>query len=282
MKKGIITAPGKITVENNNFSVVPLSSNDIKFLTLYWDKIVIPESNLIRIGYPYSNDLIKCGIVTEIDAMQGKQSGSGGEIASNIINTQYDYLNVVNKHPDIDWAIHQSGSEIIGKQNTSLTPSIHEQQIIKFTLKNCLPVPHEDIPLCEILEFKERRKDELTYLHDHMDKLYQEILSAGDTNLANKTALRDLRNNISDIRKTSRESFSIIRNMDLTALQVMGISSAALGGYHQLGALGLIGGALSGAILCETSTKMISTRIEDRKKFKYLTSASRDRIIGEI
>lgn len=283
MEKGIITTPGKIVVKSNEFSYNGLNSSDIKFLTLYWDRIAIPESKIISFGFPYREDLIDCDIITSLHVADNFDSTTSGEISRNIINTQYDFFNLVNKDPNIDWSIHQSGSEMIDDKSNLLIPSIHEQEIIKFTLRNCLPIPNEDIPLCDILEFKEKRKDDLEYLHGHIDNIYQEILSAGDTNLANKTALRDLKNNISDIRKVSLESFSTIKNMDLTALQATTISVAAIAGHQTLEIIGgAIAGAVGGALLCETSTKMISTRINHRKKFKYLSHASRDRIIGEI
>jgi hypothetical protein len=282
MKKGIITAPGKITVVKNGFSVNPLSPDDIKFLTLYWDRIVIPETNLIRVEYPYSKDLINCGIVTEIDAMPNVTTVTDGEeVPRRIINAQYEFFDLVHNHPDIDWSIHQTGSSVINKQDDPLTQTAHEQEIIKFTLRNCLPIPDENIPLCDILEFKERRADELSHLHVHMDTLYQEILSAGDTNLANKTALKDLKNNISDIRKVSLESFSLIKNMDISAQQIVPIMLAGYAGYQNFGDLGFIGG-VGAALVCDTSLKMINDRTEDRKKFKYLSHASKDKIIGEI
>jgi hypothetical protein len=55
---------------------------------------------------------------------------------------------------------------------------------------NRLPTPAPDVPFAAIIEFKERRADELLRLREYMDGLYTEVISAGDI-LAAKCAALD-------------------------------------------------------------------------------------------
>ena len=83
--------------------------------------------------------------------------------------------------------LHQIGDEIIIPNNVSV-----EKQTIRVDLKNSLPVPDETVAIPDILEFKERRKDELLQLHQTIDKFYLEVLSSPDPSLTSKAVVNEL------------------------------------------------------------------------------------------
>ncbi len=47
MKRGIVTAPGILNQINNGFKMERgLSLNELKYYTLYFDELVIPDNNI--------------------------------------------------------------------------------------------------------------------------------------------------------------------------------------------------------------------------------------------
>ena len=64
MKRGIVTAPGILNQINNGFNMERgLSINELKYYTLYFDELVIPDNNMISIGVTNQEELIKLGIL---------------------------------------------------------------------------------------------------------------------------------------------------------------------------------------------------------------------------
>ena len=73
-------------------------------------------------------------------------------------------------------------------------------------LHKAIPVPDKDVPLQDVLEFRERRRSELLALRYHLEQIYQRVLSAGDGELAINTELGILDRAIADHIKASKEA----------------------------------------------------------------------------
>lgn len=69
-----------------------------------------------------------------------------------------------------------------------------------------MPVPEIDVPLNEVLEFKAKRKDELTAFRIYIDELYQSIINAGDIPRAKNTAILKLEKALLEVDRTLDES----------------------------------------------------------------------------
>jgi len=61
--------------------------------------------------------------------------------------------------------------------NLSYAPLSDEpsEACLSVHLANCLPVPREDVPLSDILDFRDRREDELRYFRSHIDDLEEKL-----------------------------------------------------------------------------------------------------------
>ncbi len=70
---------------------------------------------------------------------------------------------------------------------------------IEFELYNILPIPEHDVPLNEILEFKERRSDELIELRCYLDDIYQKIVSSADLPRSKITEITKLEKSLRDL-----------------------------------------------------------------------------------
>lgn len=64
----------------------------------------------------------------------------------------------------------------LSQYNVNLETPLDFQEkisVLEMEMINCLPYPTEEIQIAEILEFKEKRKDELLNLRSKMDEIYQ-------------------------------------------------------------------------------------------------------------
>ena len=77
---------------------------------------------------------------------------------------------------------------------------------VQLELYNCIPVPKEDTPFDDILDFKERRRDELIEFRRVMDDMYDEILSSEYQDLKENRCIEELQNKIIDINRVMDES----------------------------------------------------------------------------
>jgi hypothetical protein len=79
-----------------------------------------------------------------------------------------------------------------------------------------LPVPDGEVPIQDILDFKQRRKPELLELHNTFDQLYFEVLNAPDQSLATKKVIYRIQSVINDLDKVSVEKFKKTRKYDFS------------------------------------------------------------------
>jgi hypothetical protein len=163
---GIIHAQGEgFTLERS------LSPEELRYYALHWDKVVIPASNLVYIGIPEEEVLIQTGVIPR-PRVQFRGSFSGAEVARTFAIAQSEVAKkLIAEEKATDWVIHQFGPYL-----TLPTEFATELRTLKFELVDLLPVPTADVPIPDILEFKQRRRDELSNLHKCLDDAYLEAL----------------------------------------------------------------------------------------------------------
>lgn len=84
-------------------------------------------------------------------------------------------------------------------------------------LYDCIPIPDVDVPIYDILEFKERRRDELLSLRYHLESIYQRISVAGDRNLSLDTEISQLERSLTEYLYASRDSGMRLRMLNLVS-----------------------------------------------------------------
>jgi hypothetical protein len=172
-----INADGTITVKQSN-----LDSQDLRSALLYWDKLSFPRNQVIYIGGgPEAKELVNCGIMERptIDVIPSGDSDLIMTSAEAIALQQYD-----QKEPGV-WSVGSGANSLSYSGSKSGTGTGLE-------LYNSLPIPGENVPLVEILDFKERRRSELLMFRSHMDSMISAITSADDSGEALIKALKDL------------------------------------------------------------------------------------------
>ena len=179
----IISTPIQIDTANLSFSAQGgLDPSELRFSLLYWDKLVHPRSNLI--GFGGGDDaqfLVSAGVLSQPTYMY-----RGGDITSIVLDTYMAaFSDLENREPGV-WSLSQGEKSLFVNNSAA---NLIDESGISLELIRAIPVPAADVPLNEILEFKEKRKDELMIFRAHIDQLVNEIQnSPARTNAFNRIA----------------------------------------------------------------------------------------------
>jgi hypothetical protein len=253
----------------------------LRYYALYWDKIVITDSNIFGSGISGElQTLADVGIVSKETArisMNGRLNGS------DLANLHFQGLaqvaaSLTNKNPG-QWAIHQSGDQIIIPDNMS-----SELVTADFQLTRCLPVPKADFPLDKLLEFKLKRLDELLALRASLDELYLEISKSADIPRSKIAQIQRLESAIRDLDRVAQQSWgerllaSRKVSLDINYGSVMAgaVSGGLLGAAFANPLVGVIAGAthaLVSSLKFEVSvSKQLSASQGNQLDLSYLSS----------
>ena len=165
----IISNPMKIDfVKNSISSVGGLDPSELRFSLLYWDKFVFPGSNVFSSGGGDDEQfLISAGVL-----QKPIYTFLGGSIASIVFDTYIRaFTDLENREPGV-WSLSQGEKSLFINNSTA---NLIDDSGLSLELIRAIPVPAADVPLNEILEFKEKRKDELMMFRAHIDQLVLEI-----------------------------------------------------------------------------------------------------------
>lgn len=65
MERGVIVSPGIVRKIPKGFHFErSINKEELRYLLMYWDKVVVPKNNLVNIEIPDEPELLKLGAVT--------------------------------------------------------------------------------------------------------------------------------------------------------------------------------------------------------------------------
>lgn len=285
MQRGVIASPAIISIHGDGFTMErSISAEELRYYAMYWDKVVIPGSNLVYVGIPEEDVLIETGVI-ERPRVGFSGAWGGADIGHSFALAQAAVAKkLIEEDKATDWVIHQIGttlslpSEFLEKRNT-----------LRLDLINLLPVPSGDVPIVDVLEFKQRRADELNSLHLRLEHAYLEALKSPDQDLAGKLAIRELQEAIRDLQtvtsekwqRTSKFDFSIELNLDGSRI-AQGVAAGAAFDFFSTGLAIPIGSIIGGvASVFKLKANHGSTFIPAAKldKLAYLSHAQTERLL---
>lgn len=212
MERGVIASPGIITIHGDGFTMErSISPQEVRYYAMYWDKVVIPGSNLVYIGIPEEDLLIESGVI-ERPRVQFSGRWSGVDVGRSFAIAQATVAEkLIQEDKSTDWVIHQIGTDLS-------VPSDYRDRrnALRFELVNLLPVPSADVPIVDVLEFKYRRADELNNLHSKIESAYLEALKSPDPDLSERLAISELSEAIRDLQKASSERWNRTSQFDFS------------------------------------------------------------------
>ena len=233
--------------------------------------------NLVHIQIPDEGVLLETGVierptVSVLGSFSSEDLGNSFAVAQSIVAQK-----LITEDATRDWTIHQIGSSL------SLPLDVLEiRRTLRFELVNLLPVPSADVPIIDILEFKERRADELDRLHQCLEAAYIEALKSPDPDFASRNVISDLRQSISDIEKASTKRWKKSSKFDLSVeLNIERLAAGAVFDYFTTGftiPIGTIAGVVS-AIKLKAGLSLTFEPAKDHLKLSFLSRAHDEGII---
>ena len=264
-KRGIVVSPpflkrptAGIVVRGGEY----LPSQELRKYLLYWDEIDYVDNGLIHLdGGPEIDFLVKAKVAirTLVEFPGGRSSGNGEFFfeAQQTAFLQHDF-----EEPGA-WSLAQPVPEPFFVNAISSTS-------IEYELWNMLPVPKSDVPLEKILEFKEKRRDELFALRVHLDEMHQYIIASADIPRARNTQAMKLYLALQDIDKVLdefgiRNVISSLRGYiagEFTNIAGTGMGAAGIASLIALPPLitGLVGAGIALAVKPVLAPRPLRTR----------------------
>ncbi len=226
----IISPPIEIDGETIYVRDSTLDTQELRSSLLYWDKLTLPVSSIVYVGGGTEADFLEsCGI---LDRRRHSLNGSGAE---SLIIAQAMTLRDLELESPGAWSIGGGQNSLLIKSKVAIP-----EQGSLLQLYNAIPVPKEDTPLSDILEFKNKRTSELLAFREYMDQLSKEISSSADSvdELNNKLKLLD--EACSNLVKTTKEYQLPIYISNLNAslnfdYKIVGVAAAVWAGCKTLG-----------------------------------------------
>ncbi len=289
MQRGIVTSAHEIITNGDSLSIQGgIPPEKLRYYLLYWDKIVITDSNIFSTGVSGEfKTLETAGLLEKQTArmtLQGKFNST--DLAKIHANGLAQIVSdLTNKNPG-QWSIHQSGNQLI-------IPSSMSTELITadISLTNCLPIPKADFPLDKLLDFKLKNQDELLALRATLDELYLEITKSADIPRSQIAQIQRLNNAISDLNKVAQLSWgerilaSHKVSLDLNYGSIVGglVTSGIVGSMYSNPILGLFVGSLqtiaSGLKFEVTLSEQLETLHGKQLDLSYLSSIQKENIV---
>jgi len=162
----VISSP--VTIERRKLQSISgnLDPQELRFSLLFWDELVWPQNNLIQLAAPDDPDrdfLEQCRVLT-----RPLQFYQGGDVATIMAHTMLSKFEELENREPGKWSLAQ-GERAFNLIHPSKAPGA------MIELLRAIPIPKKDVPLSEILEFKQRRRDELLNFRAHLDSLALQI-----------------------------------------------------------------------------------------------------------
>lgn len=198
-QRGLIVS-NPIKISNQSIHVVrpSIDERELRFALLYWDKLACLQSNAIDFFIsPEIEFLRECGIL-----IQAELPSSGSWDQADLL--RQEFLGLFHFCETISpgaWAIAQGDKSLVID-----SPYFSGGRGVLVELLRAIPTPDKEMPLQEILEFKEKRADELANLRLKLDELYLRIGNADDSFFEFGRVAREIDSACSALLKAVKDS----------------------------------------------------------------------------
>ncbi|ASQ03685.1 hypothetical protein GHK38_03415 [Sinorhizobium meliloti] len=273
--RGIIISP-PIEIDGDSIEIVTTSidEQELRFSVLFFDRLMWPSNNVLLISGGSSTVFLEqCGILTRPRyPITGER-----EVTSAFIDFHLRaFEDVQAKEPGL-WSLSKAYSNVLKH-----SPSFVSSGGSYAELLGAIPVPDKDVPLNDILEFKEKRRDELLGLRIEIQDFASTVQKAGDDAGAFVSALEKIEKGCLDVLAVTQETgfpfrlSNVTPRFDVDILKIVGgfITSAGVLAATSMPSLSLA--LLGHAIRKNVSLKVggdISRKVKGQTSpFQYVAS----------
>lgn len=172
-----------------------LDPQELRCALLLFDDLVWPSSRTILLASgPDEQFLERVGVLTRPDYT------FNGDAVHALAKAQSQAFIDLDARDSGRWSLAQGKNSLL----------LHEQLLVRdagalLELQRAIPVPDRDVPLNEVLEFKQRRHDELQRLRDELDGFLAAINHADDKAAELRKHVTIIDSACTDALKVSRE-----------------------------------------------------------------------------
>lgn len=185
----VVSVPVK--VEGQKLKVMGrLDVQELRFALLFWDRLDFPENSFMSLGGgPEFDYLIAAGVAQRSFArLDGGGDGAAISKAAHVAA----FRNLDRQQPGV-WSLSRGVNSVAFEED-----DLDVGRGLLFKLHRALPVPDREVPLADVLKFKESRKAELLALRSELEEVFQQISLAPDRALAEGTEFTKLERAIKD------------------------------------------------------------------------------------
>ncbi len=193
--RGIVISPKVRADTGGRFEITGgLHPQELRFSLLFWDELVWPDGVVACGKTPEEEFLISSGVLSRPEYY-----------LDGVLNQIYPemqfqaYSEREEAEPGV-WSISQGPNSLL------LTGDYLEaDKGASIQLIRSVPIPAEDVPLQEILEFKYRRSDELLHFRAHIELLSSGISASPDSEDELQKHIANIRTVCSDLEAVGRD-----------------------------------------------------------------------------
>lgn len=194
--RGLVVSP-PIEIEGTRLHAKSsnLDPQELRFALLFWDRLVWPSSRAIYFASgPDETFLEEAGVLSR------PEYTVYGDGATGIARGQVQaFLDLEQSQPGA-WALSQGENSFLWRDGLA---DAGKGSLVE--LHRAIPVPKQEVPLAEILEFRQRRRDELVLLRYHLESLVSEIERSTDKPTALQKRVTDVDQACADLLRVSKE-----------------------------------------------------------------------------
>ena len=186
-----------------------LDAQELRHWLLFWDELAWPANNLIYVaGGPDETFLEEAGVLSRPRMLM-----SGTFSGSDIVSKPHlaAFKNLDDKDPG-KWCL-ATGERSFNWAQMPLT----ETNTAVLELYRAIPVPNKDVPIAEVMEFKQRRRNEINRLRAEIDIYVAAVHSADDPSAALASKAADIERACADLLRVGHEWKYPVRLTDLKA-----------------------------------------------------------------
>lgn len=218
---------------------------ELRRAVLFWDRINKPTNNIISFGESKDEEFLKeCGLLDELRVQVGQASGPAGLLYAHLHLSAFKHLEEME--PGL-WSLSEGENSF----NFSGYEGFEQGRGALVELHRAIPLPTADVPLSDLLEFKEKRRDEILSLTLELDGLFSRVVNAEDSDFELRRAITEIDKKCSDVIAVGKESKVRFSLSDFTYAVSLEVNSTNLLASGALGAfmgstfgLPIVGGAI--------------------------------------
>ena len=237
---------------------------ELRSALLFWDKIDCPKNDLIVLSR--GSDLaflLDAGIAYRSEV----KFSNGWDAASVLEQTAIKTYESHNEKEPGRWALMRNENSL-----TYSDDGFAAHEALQITLYKGVIVPDRDVPLEEILNFKEKRKEELLNFRSQIDKMLLTMSNSESLDFSKVTQVDSLDKSMADIAKVMKESKFKKIFTDLSAnIKMTNISPAVIAtGTSMMSELPMMASLGAGAALLGVSISAGMRNASTKSPFEYI------------